>query len=107
MKKLALLDEARAIRSRAVRTRRLAKATTDADATKAILAYAENLERRATNLEAKARELRAADEHAPAADDDFSRTLRDEIDRTRATVNQIHHSLASDPNDRKDEGEPC
>jgi predicted nucleic acid-binding Zn-ribbon protein len=102
MKKPTLLDEARAIRARAERTRRLAKATIDADATKAIMAYAEDLERRATNLEFKARELQVEDGPGRQQDGEFAQELRQEIELTRATVSEIQHSLG----DKADGDEP-
>lgn len=93
MKKPLLLDEARAIRARAERTRRLARSTIDQDAMKAIMAYAEDLERRATNLEFKARGLQEGDP-AQLQDGEVAQELRQEIELTRATVSEIQHSLA-------------
>lgn len=99
MKKPILLDEARAIRARAERTRRLARSTNDADATRAIMAYAEDLERRATNLEVKARELQAEGGPGRQTDGEFALELREEIELTRATVSEIQHSLGGKADD--------
>jgi hypothetical protein len=99
MKKPILLDEARAIRARAERTRRLAKSTNDTDATKAIMAYAENLERRATNLELKALELQPKDDSGRRQDSEFAQELRHEIELTRVTVSQIQQSLENKATD--------
>lgn len=101
MKKPLLLDEARAIRARAERTRRLARAAIDEDATKAIMAYAEDLERRATNLEFKARALQADDDADGQQDGEFAQALRQEIELTRATVNEIQHSLGGKADDHE------
>jgi predicted nucleic acid-binding Zn-ribbon protein len=102
MQKPHLLEQARAIRARAERTRRLAKATTDADATKAIMAYAEDLERRATNLEFKALELQAETPRRTDQDGEFVKELQEEIDLTRAAVSQIQNSIGG----KGEDGEP-
>ncbi len=94
MKKPLLLDEARAIRARAERTRRLARSTIDEDAMKAIMAYAEDLERRATNLEFKARGLQAEGDPDQQQGGEVAQELQQEIELTRATVSEIQHSLA-------------
>jgi predicted nucleic acid-binding Zn-ribbon protein len=101
MKEPILLNEARAIRERAERTRRLARSTNDADATRAIMAYAENLERRATSLESKARELQAEGDPGRQQAGELALELQEEIELTRATVSQIQHSLGGKTDDDK------
>jgi hypothetical protein len=87
MTKPILLDQARAIRARAERTRRLVRAIDDRDAIKAILAYAEKLEDRAAGLESKAR-LLPNDGEA-----DLAREIHSELKTVRATVSEIQHTL--------------
>jgi hypothetical protein len=86
-----LLDQARAVRARAERTRRLARAIDDADATRAILSYADELERRATRLESKARDLQVDGQR------DLAREIHSELQTARATVTEIHQVLGAAP----------
>jgi hypothetical protein len=89
MMKPVLLDQARAVRARAERTRRLARSIDDPDATRAILSYADELERRAAKLEAKACDLQADGER------DLAREIHSELQTARANVSEIQRSLGA------------
>ena len=82
-----LLDQARAIRARAERTRRLARSIDDPEAIKAILAYADELEDRAAQLDAKARALPADGEQ------DLAEAIHSELKTVRAAVSEIQQTL--------------